>query len=422
MKRTTGIIALFLAALALPAQQQVTLDLCHERAVEHYPLSRQGEMLAAGHELALKNLNKNYLPQMNINGQVHYQSDVTKVPIQDMPVFGISPLDKDWYKIMLDVNQVIYDGSATSRQKEVEEANLEIEQQNLEVELYQLKDRVNQVYFGILLLHEQEKILDLHQGTLHERLAQVESGVRNGTVLASNADILRAEILKLEQSAAEVRIAREATIAILEEYTGLQFGEDTEFLLPDIQVNLDSYQNNRPEYTLFSLQQRKLEASKHLVGARNLPRLSAFGQAGYGRPGYDMLKNQFDDFYMIGARLTWNVWDWNKAGKEREILDLQQDIIATRQETFDRHVRIDLENKLAGIRKTEKLLQQDDEIIRLRGKITASAEAQLAHGAITSTEYVTELNAESKARLDREVHKIELVRAKIDYQSTLGNL
>jgi outer membrane protein TolC len=304
----------------------------------------------------------------------------------------------------------------------VEIANLEIEQQNLEVELFKLKERINQLYFSILLLDENGKILDLHKGTLNDRLAQVESGVRNGTVLASNADILKAEILKLEQSIEEVRIAREAAISIMEEYTALQLDEQTDFLLPEAQVNPGSYQNNRPEYALFGMQQRKLEASKHLAGSRNLPRLSAFGQAGYGRPGYDMLKNEFDDFYMVGARLTWNFWDWNKVRKEKEILDVQHDIISTRQETFDKHVRIDLENKLAGIRKAEKLLEQDDEIILLREKITASAAAQLEHGAITSTEYVTELNAESKARLDREAHRIELVKAKLDYQSTLGNL
>jgi len=158
------------------------------------------------------------------------------------------------------------------------------------------------------------------------------------------------------------------------------------------------------------------------LGSKNLPRLSAFGQAGYGRPGYDMLKNKFDDFYTIGARLSWNFWDWNQTKKEKEILTLQSSIITTQKETFDKHIRIDLENKVSGIRKAEGMILRDEAIIELREKITASSSAQLENGVITSTEYITALNAESKAKLDLEVHKIELVKAKLDYQTTLGNL
>ena len=422
MKRTVGLTVLLLYAVFLSAQQRLTLEQCYEKALENYPLTRQAELLVSSHDLTLKNLNKNYLPSMVINGQVHYQSDVTKVPVQEIPVFGIEPLDKDWYKVMLDVNQVIYDGSRTARQKDLEMVNLEIEQQNLEIELYNLKERINLVYFNIILLEKNASILQLHRGTLEERQKILESGVRNGTILASNLDILKAEILKVEQSLEELVISREAAMAILQEYTAMEFDESTTFILPEVYVNTGQYENNRPEYTLFSIQQRKIETSKKLIGARNLPKLSAFGQAGYGKPGYDMLKNQFDDFYMVGARLSWSFWDWNHARKEREILDLRYDILSTQKETFDKHVRIDLENKLAGIRKAERLIEKDGEIIALREKITASSSSQLENGTINSTEYVAELNAESKARLDLEVHNIELVKAKLEYQSTLGNL
>ena len=422
MKRTTGLVVLLLSVLFLPAQQKVTLEQCYAKALENYPLTRQAELLVSSHDLTLNNLNKNYLPSMAINGQVHYQSDVTKVPVQEVPVFGVEPLEKDWYKVMLDVNQVIYDGSQTSRKKDLEMVNLEIEQQNLEIELYNLKARINQVFFNIVLLDKNAIILNLHKSTLEERQKTLESGVRNGTILASNLDILKAEILQVEQSLIELVISKEAAMAILREYTAIDLDEGTSFILPEVYVNTGLYENNRPEYALFSIQQRKIETSKKLIGSRNLPKLSAFGQAGYGRPGFDMLKNQFDDFYMVGARLSWNFWDWNHARKEREILDLRYDILSTQKETFDKHVRIDLENKLAGIRKAERLIEKDEAIIALREKITASSSSQLENGTINSTEYVAELNAESKARLDLEVHNIELVKAKLEYQTTLGNL
>jgi len=422
MNKIIGLTVWLFSALFLQAQQQVTLELCYEKAIENYPLSAQGELLSLSNELTKKNLNKNYLPKLNINGQLHYQSEVTKVPVQELPIFGVEPLEKDWYKIMLDVNQVIYDGSATSRQKELEQVNHEIRQQSLEIELYGLKQRINQFYFNIILLKENEKILELHKNTLLTKLKDVQSGIRNGTLLASNENILKAELIKIEQSVDEVSITRESLITILHEYTAMNMDENTEFLLPEIYVDMNTYVNNRPEYTLFSIQQRKLETSKKMIGSKNLPMLSAFGQAGYGRPGYDMLKNKFDDFYMIGARLSWNFWDWNHTRKEKEILDLQHAIISTQKETFDKNVRIDLENKMASIRKTERLIKRDKEIIELRAKISSSSSSQLGNGIITSTEYITELNAESKAKLDLEVHKIELVKAKLDYQSTLGNL
>ncbi|MBN2173687.1 MAG: TolC family protein, partial [Bacteroidales bacterium] len=393
-------------AINLLAQDTITLNLCHELAITNYPLTRQQNLLTDANGLSVMALNKNYLPQMILNGQASYQSDVTKVPIQDIPVFGIEPLSKDWYKIVLDVNQVIYDGSITNRQKDLQETELEISRQELEVELYNLKERINKIYFSILLLKENRRILQLHESTLKSKLKTVESGVENGTVLESNADILKAEIIKIEQSLAELDISRKTAISILNVFTGLELNGNTNFLVPEITIDIETYVNNRPEYSLFSLQQNKLEASKKLINSRNLPQLMAFGQAGYGRPGYDMLKNQFDDFYMIGARLRWNFWDWNKSHKEKEVLDIKKQIIETRKETFDKNIRIDLENKRAEIRKTEEMISRDRQIIELREKISKSASSQLDNNVITSTEYLTELNEESKARFDMEAQKI----------------
>ncbi|MEZ5083192.1 MAG: TolC family protein [Bacteroidales bacterium] len=422
MKKLLLLSGWLIFSLQILSQNSITLSACYEKAIANYPLLQQDALLASSNELTLKNLNKNYLPQMNLNGQAHYQSDVTKVPIQDIPVFGIEPLDKDWYKIMLDVNQVIYDGNATSRQKKLEEVNHEINKQNLEIEQYNLKVRINEIYFSIILLNENKNIIELHHSTLQAKLKEVESGVKNGVILASNQDILFAEILNIEQSLEELEISRNSAISIMNEYTALELNTSTQFILPEVDFYIQEVENNRPEYQLMSIQQKKLEASKHLIGSKNLPRLSAFGQAGYGRPGYDMLKNQFDDFYMIGARLSWRFWDWNHSRKEKEILGLQQNIISTKKETFDKNIRIDLEQKLANINKTEAKISRDKQIIEIRNRIAKASSSQLDNGTITSTEYLTELNSASKAKLDHELHKIELLKAKLDYQTTLGNL
>ncbi|MCF8369013.1 MAG: TolC family protein [Bacteroidales bacterium] len=422
MKKYIVVLLLIFIGWTGFSQTSISLEACYKKAIANYPLTRQGELLNASNELSIKNLNKNYLPQLNINGQVHYQSDVTKMPFENAQAFGVEELSKDWYKIMLDVNQVIYDGKATSRQKELEEVNLEINQQNLEVEFFSLKQRINQVYFGIILLKKNQTILQIHKETLSKKLADVQSGVKNGILLPSNEDILQVELIQLEQALEELEISIASSINILNEFTNLSLNSNTEFDLPDISIENTSFINNRPEYVIFSMQHKKIDVSKKMLGSKKQPRLSAFGQAGYGRPGYDMLKNQFDDFYMVGARLSWSFWDWNHTKKEKEILSLQQEIVNTQKETFDKNIRIDLQNKKALIQQKESQISKDDEIIQLREKISASSSSQLSNGVITSTEYLTELNAESKAKLDLEVHKVELIKAKLDYQTTLGNI
>lgn len=420
-----SILLYVIASYELTAQESVTLEVCYQTAIQNYPLTRQKELLPLSNELKMNNLNKNYMPEMMVNGQAHYQSDVTKTPFQNASIPGIEPIPtvaNDWYKISLDVNQVIYDGSTTGRQKQLEQINLEIDQQNIDIELYKLKERINHIFFSVLLYRENIHVIELHKSILTAKLSDVESGIRNGIILASNADILKAEIIQIEQSLAELNIGIQTSVDILNELTALQLNNTTEFEMPDISIDMSSYLNSRPEIMLFSLQQDKLQASKKVIGTKLIPRLSAFGQAGYGRPGYDMLNPNFDDFYMIGARLNWNIWDWNRSGKERDILDLQSQIINTQKETFDKNIRIDLQNKIAEIRKVEEMIGRDLQIIELRERISKASSSQLDNGVITSTAYLAEINAESKSKLDLESHKIQLVKAKLDYKATIGNL
>ena len=281
MNRTYFLLIFTFLRLVGISQESVTLELCRERAQENYPLSKQNEFLPASHDLKIKNLNKNFFPQMSINGQAHYQSDVTKTPV-NVPGISIPVVSKDQYKLYLDVNQTIYDGWSTNRQKALEDVNLKIDMQNICIDLFKLKERVNQIYFSILLLKEKAIILELHRATLSSKLADVESGVRNGILLTSNLYILQAELIKADQALTENRISLGASLSMMNEFTGLSLNESTDFVIPVITVDLGRFTNNRPEFLLFSLQQEKISASKKLSGSTLLPRLSAFGQAGYG--------------------------------------------------------------------------------------------------------------------------------------------
>jgi outer membrane protein TolC len=399
----------------------LTLEFCQQQAVMNYPSYRQYELLKQTEELEQKNLGKNWLPSLNLNGQASYQSDVTKVPTI-IPEFAPEPISKDWYKIYLDVNQVIWDGGATKQGKAIENLDHNIDILHLDIELYSLKQQVNDLFFSLLLLQENRNLLNNHASMISSRLEEVESAVRNGVVLSSNADILKAELLKVEQKIEEINIAEEAAFQSLSLLIGQDIPEGAILKMPAPVISMNLGPQERLEFGLFDLQQQKLEAMKKMSGTTLLPKFQAFGQAGMGRPAFDMLNDNFDDYYIVGVRMNWNFWNWNKTHNEKSILDINHEIISSKRDAFDRNLSIKLENNLAEIKKYENMLQKDQEILDLRSKVVKQYASRLNNGVITATEYLTELNAESEARLNINIHKINLVQAKYQYMATIGRL
>jgi outer membrane protein TolC len=399
----------------------VTLEFCLKEAESHHPLFDQYDLLASTSELKIKNLNKNFLPEMNINGDAHYQSDVVEVPVK-IEAFSPEPLDKDWYKVSLDVSQMIYDGGLTKRNKDVEQLDNEINQQNVRIDLYRLKERVIGVYFNIISLQESRELLNITKQNLQSRLKEVESGVKNGVVLSSNAEIIKAEILKLDQREIEIDAGIASGYRVLSILTEDTIVNGTALQWQSPAINSYIAGRDRPEFTLFSLQQQKAESLKKLTSSRLIPKLFAYGQAGYGRPGYNMLINEFDDFYTIGVKLSWNFYNWNRTKNEKSILDLQKEIVASSTESFDQNLSVDLERKMSEIHKIESLIPKDEEIVSIRSGIVQTYASQLQNGVITATEYITELHAETEAKLNLRIHQVQLVRAKYDYLATSGKL
>jgi outer membrane protein TolC len=411
----------YLSVLSQAQDSTITLGFCLEKAEANHPLFSQYDLLASSSGLKIKNLNKNYLPEMNINGDVHYQSDVTEVPTV-IASFAPEPLDKDQYRLSLDVSQLIYDGGLTKSHKTIESIDNEINRQQVGVSLYQLKEKVIAVYFNIIGLQESLELLELTRQNLLSRYKEVESGVKNGLLLSSNAEILKAELLKLDQKEIEIRASIASSYKILSLLTKEEIpaGTTLEWQSPAIESFAPGY--DRLEYTLFSLQQQKAESLKKVATVKRMPKLWAYGQAGYGRPGYNMLLNDFDDYYMIGAKLTWNVWNWNKTKNEKTILDLNKEIIESNKNSFDQGLATELERKMAEIMKIEALIPKDREIADIRSGIVMTYSSRLQNGVITATEYITELHAETEAKLNLRIHEVQLARAKYEYLATAGKL
>ena len=422
MKR---IILLLLANACLlwanAQESSYTLQQCYRLALQNHPLSAQNALLEQSSLLQQKIWDENNLPQLNLNGQATYQSAVTELPIK-IPGITLPEISRDQFKVTLDASQVIYGGGSINNQKLIEQNNLAISKQGTESDLYKLRERVNLLYFNILLTNYTLDILKINKEELEARLKKIESGVLNGAVLPVNATVLKAEIIKVEQKRIETASQKSSLIALLGVLTGSTIPDNATFTEPDILIDPDHYSNLRPEFKLFDLQQLKVDAMKNLTLTRKNPRVYAFGNLGYGRPGLNMFKEEADLFYIVGAKVSWNFWNWHQTSQEVQILDLNKEMLENQKKSFDLNTRASIQQYLSDISKTSDLLKTDEAIIDLRVEITANASSQLENGVLTATEYLTEYNAEIQARLSKSLHQVQLMQAKAGYQAATGNL
>ena len=400
----------------------ITLDQCYEQAILNYPNFKQTDLNNAIYELNIKNTKTNYYPSLNLNGQASWQSDVTKMPIPPMEGFTNPVIPNDWYKLNLDVGQLIYDGGTTSGQKELQDKERIISNQQIAIELYQLKEKVNHLFFNILFLKKNVEVLNVLSENLKANINEAQIAYDNGMLLKSEVSKLKVEQVKVQQDIIDKESGIKAIIASLNELTKLNIQKSDELAEPDIVISSFTFSNSRPDYLMLGLQQDRILSMKNLTKSKRIPKISAFGQAGYGRPGYDMLNDQFDDYYMIGARLNWNIWDWNKVRNEKQILDIQKEIIDFKKQTFNQSLKADLYQRIENISKYEKLIKSDLIIVELQDEIVATALNQFNNGTITSTTYLIELNKLSQAQLGLEAHKLQLIFAKYQYLSAIGEL
>lgn len=426
IKQAKVLVLMVLLLLAKGAAAQhlpdtLPLEEARRLAVQAWPLMRQQALLKEIEQLQTENLNKNYFPQLAANARASFQSDVTKVPLE-MPGVAIPSPDKDMYDFYLSLDQLIWDGGVTRQQKLLQQIDLEISQQQLEVEFYKIKEQVNGLYFKILLLQQSRQLLIINQQAVAEKFAEIASGVAHGMVLPTSADVLQAQILQLDQNIAEIDADLRANYSMLGELLQIPLDENTALLLPDPPIYTLSFQNQRPEYLLMGMQQNMLQQSRQLTTSAYMPKVIANARAGYGKPGLNMLNNEFDAYYLLGVGLRWDIINWNKKNNQLHLLEINSAIIQTQKEAFDRNTRVRVIDDIAQIEKYSSLMEKDEEIIILRQRITKAAASQLDNGSITSSAYLDELNRETLAAMELELHRIQLSMAKVNYLKTIGAL
>ncbi|HLN71735.1 MAG TPA: TolC family protein [Prolixibacteraceae bacterium] len=420
MKRTHLILLwLILSATMLRGQEPVTLEQCQQWARENHPVLRQSGLYQQILDLKNENNTTSRLPQLTLNGQATYQSDVTKIAIA-LPNIHIPTVDKDQYKIYLDLRQTIWDGGLSKARELINTSENAGNQQQVEVELYQLKENVNRFFFTSFLIQENLKILEQKTQVLGERRKMMESAVKNGMMLPSELDQLLADLIKTDQTILELKSNRETVLSALSIMTGKPAEQLQALKLGDSAVALDQ-PVQRPEMNLFERQADLLNANAEMLKKQRNPKLFGFGQAGYGKPGLNMLNNQFDTYYLVGVGFNWNVLDWKNTQRQREVLKLQQEIVQTKQASFLRNIDIASDQQNKQIAQLGQLLQTDEELIRVRERITKTSASKLENGSITMADYIQDLNAETSAKLTLETHRIQLKEAQVKLSNIKGN-
>jgi len=402
--------------LGQPKPDSLNLQTCYKLARENYPIYQQLSREKQITSLKKENIKKQYWPQLSLNGKASYQSDVTSVPMSPIHI------SKDQYQTNLNLNQTIYDGGAVSIQKQLEDVNGSLSRQNVNVSLYQLRNEVNGAYFQVLLLKKKKQSLLLMKKQLEKRMQMVQSQVQNGVLLPGSEDVLKAEMLKTDQSIEGVQADTRAAYRSLGVLIGRDLSTNTQLILPAQLVNTTNENSwKRPEYKLFNLQLDKLNFLKDQTKVQYRPKMSAFAEGLYGRPGLNIFKDEFQFNYMVGVRLQWKLWNWNTGKRDREVLQLQKRNVEENKAAFTRNIKVAVQKDISDIQKYKNMISRDHEIIKLRQKVEQQSASRLHNGVITPTEYVTDLYSVYQARLALDEHQIQWMLAKINYLTKTGS-
>ena len=400
------------------ASGQLTLEECQRAARENYPLVKQYELIGKTRDFTLENASKGYLPQISVSGKVSYQSDVTKMPIAIQGLeFG---LDKDQYQTVVELNQAIWDGGTARQRREEAKVAADVREGQVEVNLYALRERVNQIYFAVLLIDAQLEQNALLQAQLERNYRQVEACVGQGVATPPDLDAVSVEQLNARQTAAELRMNRRAYLEVLGMLTGKEDLAHEVLARPSVDMPV-SAELLRPELSLYDVRRKQLEVQERGLDTGIMPRLSLFAQGAYGDPGLNMLEGGFKPYYIAGLRLSWNIGGFYTRKNDKRLLDVSRSDIDVQEEAFRLENRMEAAQYRRAVERLDTLMKNDDELLRLRGNIRRAAEAKVEGGTLTVTEMLREVLAEDQARQTKVVHDIQRLQALCNIKYVLNH-
>ena len=414
--------------LPMMAQAQ-TLEECQLAAEQNYPLIRQYDLIEKTTNLTVANIQKGWLPQVSASAQATYQSDVVAFPDQFKALYTTMGLDmkglkKDQYRVGIDVSQIIYDGGAISSQKAIAREQGKVQAAQTEVNLYNVRKRVNEMYFALLLLDDQIKLNSDLQELLLGNERKLESMVKNGTAAESDWQSVKAERLNVIQQKTNLESQKRMLQTMLSTFCGIEVKAAEKPTLMADGGGLMA-ENHRPELKALDAQIGLLNAQEKALNSALMPKLGVFAQGYYGYPGLnmfeDMMRHDWSLNGVIGARLTWNIGALYTRKNDKAKLQMQRDMTETSRETFLFNNRLEQIQQNEEITRYKKLMADDEEIIQLRSAVRKAAESKLQHGIIDVNDLVREINAENAACVSQSMHEIEMLKEIYDNKFTTNN-
>jgi outer membrane protein TolC len=407
-----------------PRSDSLRLGVLHQAAVARDPRQQQFQLLASRTNLRLRNLSAERLPSITAGAQAQYQSDVFEAPATPGGVSFPSPT-RDTYDSRISLEQPIVDPTIGPRRK-VEAAALAESEARLRASLFGLKEEVNEAFFSAALLNEREAIVAATIVELEQRLGEARVRVREGASLPSDTAAIQATLLERQQDQSEIVADRRAALNRLTELTGQPVSERDPVSLPDLAAEVLEARRGgddlraRPEYLEFARMRERLASQEDVAASALRPRLSAFGRAGYGQPGLNPVGDTFDAYYSAGLQVRWTPWNWGSTRRDRQALELEREIVATEEAAFSNRLTRAVQQDLAAMDRLDSALVLDDRIVNLRERVERESRLRFQEGVITASEYLDRSTETLQARLARATHKVEQVRARARFLTTLG--
>ena len=422
-----SIIYTLLLLGATPCMAQ-TLEECQQAAERNYPLIQQYDLISRTTDLTVANIQKGWLPQVSASAQATYQSDVVSWPDQLKTVYTSMGIDmkglrKDQYKVGIDVSQVVYDGGTISSQKEIARRQGAVDEAQTEVTMYQVRRRVNEMYFGLLLLDEQIRLNGDLQTVLESNERKLKAMSEHGTAAESDYLSVKAERLNVRQQAGDLQSQRRSLAAVLSAFCGIEV-KNVEKPAPSATPS-QQQSGLRPELRAIDAQLRLADAREQSLKAALMPKLSVFASGFYGYPGYNMFEDMMSRKWslngMIGARLSWNIGALYMHKNDKAKIQLQRDMAETSRRVFLFNNNMEQMQQNENIARYRSMMKDDEEIIALRSSVRKAAESKLSHGIIDVNDLVKEINAENTARVRQTMHEIEMLKEIYELKFTTNN-
>lgn len=412
MKKIMISLALIILSSGSWAQ---TLEECQQAAEKNYPLIKQYGLIAKTTQLTVKNIQKGWLPQVTASAQATYQSAVTAWPESMQSIYqqmglNMKGLSKDQYKIGIDLQQTIYDGGAISSQRNIAQKEGKVQEAQTETNLYQVRRRVNEMYFSLLLLNEQIQLNEDVKTLLLSSEKKLSAMVKGGTAATSDLDNVRAERLSVEQQNENLKQQKQMLQRMLSVFCGLEVN-NTQKPAP---VQIASSANNRPEMRLYNRQLELTEAKEKALDTQLRPKLGLFAQGFYGYPGLNMFEDMMNRKWslngIVGVKLSWNVSAFYTHKNDKARLNAQREMIENAREVFLFNNKLEEIQQSENISRYQTMMKSDDEIIVLRTNVRKAAESKLTHGIIDVISLLREINNENAAKTQQSIHEIDMLK------------